>query len=261
VAKRALQEARDWIGHGSGLVRNQFVFLEHLPVKNRAIAKSIIVSAALLPAAAMAQLSANVGFVSDYIFRGFYQENSSASAGLDYESDNGFYIGTWGADVGDGLETDLYFGYGGGNDDFSWSIGFTGYYYTEKTFDDTYEEINLGIGAGGFAADLAIGEYDNFGFPVDYTFLGLSYTLEGGTSFLIAQTDYDGVGTSPGVDGKWLEIGHAWDIGNDVELSVTFLYSPDGDDPNSSILLSQDNPLAEHNLVLGISKAISIGSN
>jgi hypothetical protein len=42
-------------------------------------------------------------------------------------------------------------------------------------------------------------------------------------------------------------------------LTVTFLYSPDGDDPNSTIVLSQDNDLAQHNIVFGISKAISIG--
>jgi uncharacterized protein (TIGR02001 family) len=210
------------------------------------------------PAVSMAQLSANVGYVSDYIFRGFYQEDSSPSAGLDYES-SGFYIGTWWGDVGDGLEQDFYFGYGGGDDDFGWSVGFTGYYYTENTFDDTYQEINLGISSGGFAADLAIGEYDNFGFPVDYTYLGLSYALEGGTSFTIAQTDYDGVGGSPGADGIWLEIGHAFELTDDVELSITYLYSPDADEPNSSILLSGDNPLAKDALVFGLSKSFSFG--
>lgn len=228
-------------------------------MNKKVLAALAVTTAGIAPSAAMAELSANVGWVSEYIFRGVYQEDSSASAGLDFEDESGFYIGTWGADVGDGLETDLYFGYGGGSEDFSWSVGFTGYYYTEDTFDDTYQEINLGIGAGGFALDIALGEYDNFGSSVDYTYAGVSYTLENGTSFLIAQTDYDGVGGSPGADGIWLEIGHGWDIGNDVELSLTFLYSPDGDDPNSTILLSEDNPLAEHNIVFGISKGISIG--
>ena len=228
-------------------------------MKNKTLSAFVLASASVLPAAAMAEVSANVGFVSEYIFRGFYQEESSASAGLDFESDAGFYIGTWGADVGDGLETDLYFGYGGGGDDFSWSVGFTGYYYTEKTFDDTYQEINLGIGAGGFALDVALGEYDNFGSSVDYTYISLSYALEGGTSFLVAQTDYDGVGGSPGADGVWFEIAHSWDIGNDVEIGVTFLYSPDGDDPNSTIVLSQDNAFAEHALVFGVTKSISLG--
>ena len=59
---------------------------------------------------------------------------------MDYEN-GGFYIGTWAADVGDGLEVDGYFGYGIETESgFSVGLGFTGYYTGE--FDDTYEEIN-----------------------------------------------------------------------------------------------------------------------
>ena len=60
---------------------------------------------------AQADWSANVGYASEYHFRGILQKTSSASGGLDYES-GGFYVGTWAADVGDGLEVDGYFGYG-----------------------------------------------------------------------------------------------------------------------------------------------------
>ena len=70
----------------------------------------------------------------------------SAYAGIDYAADGGFYLGTWGADVGDGLETDVYFGFAGG-DNFTYKIGYTGYFYTDD-FDDTYQEVNLGIGYG-----------------------------------------------------------------------------------------------------------------
>jgi uncharacterized protein (TIGR02001 family) len=225
-------------------------------VNKKTIAALVVASAGMVPAVSMAELSANIGFVTDYIFRGYYQEDSSAYAGLDYES-SGFYIGTWGADVGDGLETDLYFGYGGGSDSFTWSVGFTGYYYTEDTFDDTYQEVNLGIGAGGFAFDLAIGQYDNFGDSADYTYAAVSYTLDSGTSFKIAQTDYD---TPINADGIWFELGHSWSMDNDLELALTFLYSPDGDDPNSTILLSGKNPLAKHNIVFGITKGFSLGN-
>jgi hypothetical protein len=206
---------------------------------------------------AMAELSANVGFASDYIFRGVFQEDSSPSAGLDFET-NGFYIGTWGADVGDGLEYDVYFGYGGGNDNFGWSVGYTAYRYTEASFDDDYDEINLGISAGGFALDVAIGEYANGMDPeVDYTYAGVSYTLESGTSFLIAQTDVDGVPGDPDSDGIWFEVSHGWEVANDIEIAATFLYSPDGDDPLSTISLSEDG-MAEHAIVFSISKSIGI---
>ena len=120
----------------------------------------------------MAEVSANIGWVSEYIYRGIHQDDSSAYAGIDYASDGGFYLGTWGADVGDGLETDLYFGYAGG-EDFTYKIGYTGYYYTDD-FDDTYNEVNLGIGYGIFALDVAIGEWDGFGTPADYTFTSVT---------------------------------------------------------------------------------------
>ena len=52
-------------------------------------------------------LSANVGAVSQYIFRGIVQtDTASASAGVDYEN-SGFYVGAWTADVQEGLEIDL----------------------------------------------------------------------------------------------------------------------------------------------------------
>ena len=225
-------------------------------MNKKALASVVALGVVGLPSMASAELSANAGWVSHYIFRGFYQSESSASAGLDYES-SGFYIGTWGADVGDGLEYDIYFGYGGGSDDFSWSVGYTAYRYTESTYDDDYDEINLGIGAGGFSLDVALGEYANYGPEVDYTYLGIGYALENGTSFLLAQTEYD-IPFGGSIDGMWVEVGHGWTLADDLDLNVTFLYSPDGDDPNSTIVLG-DNPFAEHALVFGISKGFSIG--
>ena len=109
---------------------------------------------------ALADATANVGFMSDYIFRGFYQAESSAFGGIDIEADNGFYIGAWGANVKDGLEYDLYLGYSGGGENFTWYTGFTGYYYTDE-FDNSYEEFNLGFTSGFFTLDVAIGDYKN----------------------------------------------------------------------------------------------------
>ena len=102
---------------------------------------------ALMSSTAVAEgdVSFNVGYASEYYYRGILQKNSSASAGADYEN-GGFYVGTWAADVGDGLEVDLYAGYGFETEaGFSASVGFTGYYYTGEC-DDTYEEFNLSLG-------------------------------------------------------------------------------------------------------------------
>ena len=77
------------------------------------VTKTALAALALVAAStAQAELSANLGFASDYYFRGILQAGSSANGGLDFES-GGFYAGTWAADVKDGLEVDGYFGYGG----------------------------------------------------------------------------------------------------------------------------------------------------
>lgn len=125
-----------------------------------------------------AETSANIGWASDYFYRGVFQANSSASVGIEYEG-GGFYLGSWAADVGDGLEVDAYFGYGGDVGAVSYGIGFTGYYYTQD-FDDTYEEINLSAGYGIVNIDVAIGRYDNF--DVDrqkYTYYALTLEKKG----------------------------------------------------------------------------------
>ncbi len=202
----------------------------------------------LIPAVSVAEVTANIGMVNDYIFRGVYQEEASAFAGIDYASENGFSVGTWGADVGDGLETDLYFGYGGEIGMVSWSVGYTGYFYTDD-FDDTYQEINMSLGAGPFSLDVAAGEWDGFGTPLDYTFTSLSWELEQGPYFLLG-------GFSGDFDGEYLEIGYGFDF-EGLDLSIALLYSDNVDDPRSSMVLSQDNPFAETALVFGISKSFS----
>ena len=108
---------------------------------------------------ASADWSANIGFASDYYYRGIFQATSSANGGIDFET-GGFYAGTWAADVGDGLEVDLYAGYGGAIGDFSWGVGVTGYYYTGD-FDETYEEINLSAGYSIVTLDVAVGQWDS----------------------------------------------------------------------------------------------------
>ncbi len=180
-------------------------------------------------AAASAEWSANVGWASEYHFRGILQKVSSASGGVDYES-GGFYVGTWAADVGDGLEVDGYFGYGGEVEDFSYSIGFTGYYYTGD-FDDTYQEINLGGAYGPLSLDIAVGEYENFDGPtLDYTFAALTLASENGF--------YGTYGTfSQDADGDYLELGYGTTI-SDIDFGVALIMANDdliGDEDESLI--------------------------
>jgi uncharacterized protein (TIGR02001 family) len=138
-------------------------------VYKQIIAVAIALCAAGTPLQA-ADLSANIGWNSDYVFRGILQDTSSANAGLDLE-EGGFYLGTWAASVSPGLEYDLYGGYNGTFKKFGYGIGATGYFYTDD-YDDTYLEINLNGSWKFFSVEAAIGKYENSNGPSqDYLFL------------------------------------------------------------------------------------------
>ena len=203
---------------------------------------------ALAPAVSMAELSANVGFMSDYIFRGVYQEDSSAMGGIDYAHDSGFYIGTWAADVGNGLETDLYFGYGGEAGDFSYSVGYTGYYYTD-TFDSEYNEINLGLGWMGLSFDIALGTWDGLvGDPAtedDYTFYSLGYEFENGLYIKFGSWDFD---TAPST-ADYAEVGYGF-TWHEIDFGLAIVNSSD-------LYVSQDSD-ADTAITFSISKSIAI---
>ena len=148
-------------------------------------------AAAATPALAV-DLSANIGYNSEYIFRGIPQKTSSAMGGLDLEA-GGFYLGTWGADVGDGLEIDYYGGYGFDLGPMSFGVGGTIYTYTGD-FDDTYKEINLSAGWSFLTFDAAIGSYDNFGGPdLDYEYYSLTAEYNGFYGRVATfENDFDG---------------------------------------------------------------------
>lgn len=71
------------------------------------------------------KLSANVGMTSNYIFRGISQTGGdpAVQGGLDYTHSSGFYLGTWGSNVG-WLED--YQGYTSGNVEIDVYGGFRG---------------------------------------------------------------------------------------------------------------------------------------
>ena len=192
--------------------------------------------------AAFADLSANIGWQSQYIFRGVPQSTSSAQGGLDFES-SGFYLGTWAADVGTGAEVDLYAGYGFEVSDFSFGIGGTGYYYTDD-FDDTYEEINLSAGYSFATIDYAVGTYDNFNGPtVDYSFYSLTLAHDSGFSAVLG-------GFGKDAEGEYYSVAYDFSL-SEVDMSVAWIYS---DDMLSGV------GAAESNIVFSVSKSFDLNS-
>jgi uncharacterized protein (TIGR02001 family) len=180
------------------------------------IRKPALVALALLSTgAAQAELSANLGFASDYYYRGIFQATSSANGGLDFES-GGFFAGTWAADVDDGLEIDGYFGYAGEISEIGYSIGYTGYFYTGD-FDDTYQEVNLGGSFGPLTLDVAVGEYENFDGPIlDYTYYALTVEKNG------FYGKY--AGFSQDASGEYFEAGYGGTVA-DIDLGISLIFN------------------------------------
>jgi uncharacterized protein (TIGR02001 family) len=97
---------------------------------------------AAAPAPEAKPFTANVGIVSDYIFRGISQSQHKPAiqGGFDYAHESGLYVGTWASSVNwvsatgnkndNSLEWDIYGGYKGTfADDFSYDVGVLEYYY------------------------------------------------------------------------------------------------------------------------------------
>lgn len=203
----------------------------------------VLASSGLFAASASAEVSYNIGWTSEYYYRGILQKNSSGSAGIDYE-ESGFYAGAWTADVGDGLEVDGYFGYGIETESgFTASIGFTGYYYTGE-FDDTYEEINFGLGYGMFSLGYSVGEWAGFGASQDYDFLEL--TIAGENGF------YGTYGTfGDEFDGDYVELGWGTTI-SEIDFGIAAIFSSD---ELSDQVSSSGSPTESEAFVFSISKS------
>lgn len=182
----------------------------------------LITALLLTSGTAAADWSANIGWASDYYYRGIFQKQSSASAGVDYEN-NGFYVGAWAADVGgdiapDGIEVDGYFGYGANLGEVSLGIGFTGYYYSGD-FDDTYQEINLSAGYSFLTLDAAIGEYDfSDGATQNYQFYSLKAEHKGFWALYgTFQDDFEG---------DYFQMGYDTTV-SEIDLGISLLFSSD----------------------------------
>ncbi|MDP1996951.1 MAG: TorF family putative porin [Gallionella sp.] len=112
---------------------------------------SLMLAALAVPGVAMAEeaspFSANVGFTTDYIFRGISQTsgNPAVQGGIDFAHASGLYAGIWGsnvswisdfnAGVSSSLELDTYFGFRNSlADDFGYDVGFIRYNYPASNY-------------------------------------------------------------------------------------------------------------------------------
>lgn len=172
--------------------------------------KAAILAALLLaPAVSFAQeaaaeeesnFSANLGVVTDYVFRGISQTDGmiAVQGGLDYSfGDSGFYVGTWASNTDFGyqaapdLEVDFYAGWAYDfNETFSMDLSAIYYSYY---FDDE-DDYNY----GEFVAKFAV---------TDIATLTVAYT-----------NDYSNLGGSA----TYVNLGNSWDLGKGYSINAGF---------------------------------------
>ncbi len=207
----------------------------------------VLVGVLVSPLVGVAQdpeLSANVGFSSDYFYRGIPQGQSSASGGLDFTVSK-VYVGTWAAGVAAGNEVDVYAGFAHEMDDFSVSVGGTGYFYTDG---DTYLEGNLNVGYDFISAEFSYGTHRTDPDANEYWFL--SGTVEQWglfATFGMFGDDADGANH----DGEYYEGGYGVSVGA-FDVTASWIYSTD------TILGSPDD---DHAIIFGISHTFGIDLN
>lgn len=113
-------------------------------MKKSNLLNSLILAALVVPGMAMAAdtlpITANVGLVTNYLYRGISQTGGKPAlqGGFDYAHASGFYAGLWGSNISwlntsassSNLELDTYAGFKGGfAGDFSYDVGFLRYNY------------------------------------------------------------------------------------------------------------------------------------
>jgi len=131
-------------------------------------------------AAANAEVSGTAAIVSDYDFRGFTQtgEQPAVQLSIDYAHDSGWYVGTWGSNIGNdsaggfsdgGLNTastevDLYTGFKGEAGALGWDAGITYYTYngaSDLNYAEIYGKFSVSIASFGLYYSNAFGHKDN----------------------------------------------------------------------------------------------------
>lgn len=160
--------------------------------------------------AADPEFSANVGVVSDYVFRGVSQtsENAALQGGVDMTYGS-FYAGVWGSNVdfGDdtGAEVDLYGGYRTEAAGYALDFGVVGYLYPKEPDGADYNFVEFKAAASRAVGPATIGAAvyyspDFFGVDETATYIELNgafspiekVTISGavGEQFLDVSEDY-----------------------------------------------------------------------
>ncbi len=168
--------------------------------KLNVLAISAAVAGALLSGSAVADVTANVGVTSNYLWRGvsLSGEAAAVSGGVDYSHASGAYAGVWQSSEGasGSAETDAYVGFAGEAEGISYDVGYVSFMYPQTNPSADFAEVYLSVGYEfaefyyANSSDIVLGT----GEGSDYMALTLSYdkfsVVYGDYSFDDSSNDY-----------------------------------------------------------------------
>ena len=160
------------------------------------------------------EASANVGIVSNYMWRGISQTRNAVAlqGGADLTHSSGFYVGTWISNIDSKFapdadtEQDLYAGYGFALGDFAFDLKRTEYHYASANsldFGETHAQVSaygLTVGAD-YSSDTPVANSDS---ALHY-YATYAYTLPAdvGLTATVGEYDYKDSGWVGGTDSKY----------------------------------------------------------
>lgn len=218
-------------------------------MKNSIVLATAVVTT-LTSGIAAADLTANAGVFSNYIWRGVTQTADAAAGqgGIDWSDKSGLYVGTWVSTIAGGHELDVYAGFSGEAGQVGYDLGVITYQYPLSpniNFTELYASATASIVTVGLAytIDAASGNKDA---PFDSgdIYLSGSVDLPAGKSDLslyagtymfdadgnagVGSVDYSHLGASIGKDGFTFAVDkNDIDGGNADNVRFTASYSVD----------------------------------
>jgi uncharacterized protein (TIGR02001 family) len=114
------------------------------------------VASVLTSGIAAADLSANAGVFSNYIWRGVTQtaDEAAGQGGIDWGNDSGLYAGTWVSNVSGGYEMDVYAGFAGEAGSIGYDVGVITYQYPVSP-NINFTEVYVSGSISGFTVGVA----------------------------------------------------------------------------------------------------------
>lgn len=206
-----------------------------------AVVAAVSTGGLAMTSTATAEMSANIGAVSNYLFRGVTQTLDSAAiqGGIDFEDASGFYAGTWVSNVDfddeTGYELDLYLGFAGeAANGIGYDVGYVYYAYPDAPdsidFGEIYGEISYEMFYAGLAYTINSDNDDGLFDSGDiYYYIGANLALPEDFSLglTLGYYDFDADGSADVGDASYTHLAAnlVKDAGNFGEFSFNLEYA------------------------------------